>query len=185
MSHRHIIWDQNKTHFITLTIERWIDIFTRQVYKDIVIDSLNYCILNKGLIVHAYVIMSNHIHMMVTVKEGNHLSDVLRDFKRHTSKQITETMNSVPESRREWFNLLFGYAGKDKKQDYAIWQSDNHPEIVETEQKMSQVIRYIHMNPVRAGYVDYPEEYVYSSARNYLNKPGKLAVEVVVAYGTY
>jgi len=62
--HGHKIINQNKLHFITCTVVGWLDVFTRSKYKDIIIDSLNYCIKNKGLVLNAYVIMSNHIHII-------------------------------------------------------------------------------------------------------------------------
>ncbi len=73
---------------MTFTAVGWIDVFTRKVYKDVIIDSLQYCISNKGLVVYAYVIMSNHIHVMMSAKEGFKLSDIIWDFKKYTSKQI-------------------------------------------------------------------------------------------------
>jgi len=81
----HKITNQNSLHFITTTIVGWMDVFTRKVYKDIIISSLEYCVKNKGLSVHSYVIMSNHLHLIVSAKEGYQLSDIIRDFKRHTS----------------------------------------------------------------------------------------------------
>ncbi len=78
------IRDQYAVHFITFAVVEWIDVFTRRSYADIVLDSLRYCIANKGLKVHAWCIMSNHVHMIVSPPDGN-LSDILRDFKKFTS----------------------------------------------------------------------------------------------------
>ena len=98
----HKITNQNHIHFITPTIVGWLDVFTRKVYKDIIIDSLKFCIKNKGLSVHAYVIMSNHLHLVVSAREGFQLSNILRDFKRHTSKAIiAEILTNSNESRQE------------------------------------------------------------------------------------
>ena len=55
------IRDQSSTHFLTFTVMGWIDIFSRKRYRDIIIDSLNYCRANKGLQIGGYVIMTNHI----------------------------------------------------------------------------------------------------------------------------
>jgi putative transposase len=75
-------------HFITMTVVEWIDLFNRQRYKDVLVDSLNFCIKNKGLIVHAYVIMSNHIHLVVRTRNNESLSAIIRDFKRYSAKVI-------------------------------------------------------------------------------------------------
>lgn len=73
------IRDQYAVHFITFAVVEWIDVFTRKAYADIVLDSLRHCMQNKGLKVHAWCIMSNHIHLIVSATNGN-LSDLLRDF---------------------------------------------------------------------------------------------------------
>lgn len=85
-----------------MTIVKWIDLFSRLVYRDIIVDSLNYCIEKKGLVVYSWVIMSSHIHLIVRVKDDFLLSDTLRDFKKYTSKELIKTIKAVPESRREW-----------------------------------------------------------------------------------
>ena len=62
---RRKILDQYGINCLTLTVVEWIDVFTRKDYRDIIIESLKYCIENEGLVVHAYVIMSNHVHLIV------------------------------------------------------------------------------------------------------------------------
>jgi len=86
------------TYYLTLTIVEWIDIFSRPVYKHLVIDSLNYCIANKGLKVYCWCLMSNHLHLIASAGEEGNLSDILRDFKKFTSKAIIDAIkeNSTP-----------------------------------------------------------------------------------------
>ena len=126
----HKITNQNHIHFITPTVVGWIDVFTKRRYKDIIINSLTYCVNNKGLSVHAYVIMSNHLHLVVSAKEGFQLSNIIRDFKRHTSKTIiTEILTNNKESRQEWMLKLFKYFAKYNKNNTTnqFWKRDNHP----------------------------------------------------------
>ncbi|WP_066759715.1 transposase [Crocinitomix algicola] len=104
------------SYFLTLTVVNWADVFTRPVYKDALIDSMKYCIANKGLNIFAYVIMTNHIHMLVNTEPNFKLEETIRDFKRHTSKTITNLIVSEPESRREWLLGLFSMAAA--KTDY-------------------------------------------------------------------
>lgn len=59
------IRDQALPHFVTATVVDWIDVFTRKSYRDCIIECLDYCIKNKDMILYGYVIMSNHIHMIV------------------------------------------------------------------------------------------------------------------------
>jgi REP element-mobilizing transposase RayT len=74
------IKEQDKLHFVTLQVVEWVDIFSRERYRKIIIENLNYCIKNKGLEIYAWVIMSNHIHMLVKSTTDN-LSGTIRDFK--------------------------------------------------------------------------------------------------------
>lgn len=100
MKEGFVIRDQTLPHFITATVVDWVDVFSRKIYKDCIIECLAFCIKNKGMILYSYVIMSNHIHIIVQSEEGK-LSDLLRDFKKFTSKTILEKMQTQPESRRE------------------------------------------------------------------------------------
>ena len=180
MKEGYIIRNQEKAHFITATVIDWIDVFTRQVYRDCVIDCLNYCVANKGMIVYGYVIMSNHIHMIIQSEEGK-LSDLVRDFKKFTAKNILEKIQSEPESRREWMLERFQKATEShtRNKNYQFWQYGNHAEEVYTDEFMWSKLDYIHMNPVRSGIVSKIEDYIYSSASNYVEGNGLVKVELV------
>ena len=122
--------------------------------------------------------MSNHVHLIVRA-EGNKLSDVLRDFKKHTSKQIIAAIESNPsESRKEWMLWLFKSAGSKNKRNtnYQFWRQDNQPVELENNEMKDQRVNYIHMNPVEARIVSEPTDYVYSSARNYADEKGLIEV---------
>jgi REP element-mobilizing transposase RayT len=96
------ITDKNAIYFITATVVNWIDIFSRPIYKYIIIDSLKHCQKEKGLEIYAWVIMTNHIHLIVSAKPNFNLSNILRDFKKFTSKAIIESIQLENESRRDW-----------------------------------------------------------------------------------
>ena len=109
----HKIVNQNKLHYLTLTVVGWLDIFTRKEYKDIIINSLKYCQTEKGLIIFAYVVMSNHLHLIVRTDNENGLSGILRDFKGYTSRSIIKSIeDSQYESRKGWMLRLFKYYAK-------------------------------------------------------------------------
>ncbi len=179
MKEGYIIRDQEKAHFITATVVDWIDVFTRQNYRDSIVESLNYCIKDKGMIVYAYVIMSNHIHMVVQSNEGK-LSDLIRDFKKFTAKTILDKIQNESESRREWMLERFQKATEThtRNKNYQFWQYGNHAEEVYSEKFLWSKIDYIHMNPVRSGLVKKVEDYIYSSASNYINNQGLVEVEL-------
>ncbi len=95
MKEGYIIRDQSKPHYITATVVDWIDVFSRKSYRDTIIECFDFCIKNKGMILFGYVIMSNHIHMIIQ-SEDEKLSELLRDFKKFTAKTILEQINTMP-----------------------------------------------------------------------------------------
>jgi len=152
--------------FVTMTIVDWIDVFTRQIYFDFIIDNLKYCQSNKGLDIFEYVIMTNHIHM-ICLGKGTPLSDILRDFKSFTSKELVKLIKgNAKESRKHWIISAFRKAGKKNplNENYQVWQNLNYPTLLDTPYLMDQKAEYIHKNPVVAGFVREPYEYYYSSA---------------------
>ena len=168
----------DQTYFLTLTVVDWVDVFTRPVYRHIMIDSLAHCIKEKGLQLYAWVLMSNHLHLVASASGNNSLSDILRDMKKFTSKKIVETIQFVPESRRNWMMYRFELAGKydNKIKNYKFWQDGNEPKEIQTFPFMKQKIDYIHNNPVRAEIVPEPHHYLYSSAIDYCGGQGILPV---------
>lgn len=168
-------------YFITMTTIGWVDLFTRLKQKHLIIDSLNYCQTHKGLEIYAYCIMPSHIHMLCKAEEGFVLSNIIRDFKKFTSKKIIRTINEYPESRREWLLDLFSDACAHLKRDqeYKVWQDGYHAEIASSNWFIKQKIDYIHNNPVVDRIVEHPEDYVYSSARNYAGLDSELDVVIL------
>lgn len=168
MSTGYKIDNQDGAYYITLQIVNWADLFSRQVYRDIVINNLQYCIANKDLIVYAYVIMSNHIHLLVQSNSGQ-LSNTIRDFKSYTSKKFIQHIEQNHESRSDWLLGVFKKAAFKHKRNshYQIWTHENHAVHVYSDKFVTQKLDYIHHNPVRAGLVRQPEDYIYSSACNY------------------
>ncbi|MDY0344289.1 MAG: transposase [Lentimicrobium sp.] len=167
MSTAYKILEKEGAYFLTFQIVGWVDLFTRKVYRDIVIESFKHCQANKSLHLFAYIIMSNHIHLLAQSGKGD-LSGFIRDFKSFTAKRFLIEMNKNTESRRDWMKLVFQYHAKIKEgQDFQIWTHENHPEHIYSQKFITQKINYIHNNPVKSGLVTQPEDYLYSSARNY------------------
>jgi REP element-mobilizing transposase RayT len=180
MSSKYQIGDERYAHFVTFTVVNWIDLFTRDVYRDILIESLDYCVKNKGLIIHAFCIMTNHIHLVISCDENYRLAFIVRDFKKYTSYKLLDVLkNNSFESRKVWMMWMFERAGRKNasNQRYQIWQNGYHPIELSTPSMVNQKINYIHDNPVRAGFVSQPEEYKYSSARSY-SGIGKSVLEI-------
>lgn len=179
---RYPITDQHGTHFLTFTVVDWTDLFTRPVYKHLITDALNYCRINKGLELFAWVLMTNHLHLLCRTHPPFRLSEVIRDFKKHTSKKLTAAIAELPESRRDWLLHRFSYAAHStgRARDYKVWTDDSHAVYLEDRVPLFQKIDYIHDNPVRQGIVVLPEHYLFSSAGQYAGlRDGLVAVTVL------
>jgi len=166
MSTGYQINDQEGLYYLTFQIVDWIDIFTRQVYRDIVLESLKYSIENKSLELFAFVIMSNHVHLIAQSKNGK-LSDSIRDIKKFTSKRIIETIQTIPESRSTWMLNQFSYNARQhsRNKTFQVWTHKNHAIYLYGPKFIREKVDYLHNNPVRAGIVERAEDYIYSSAR--------------------
>jgi len=181
MSSKYKTGESTIAHFVTCTVIGWVDVFSREAYKEIVIKSLTYCQKEKGMKLYAYVIMTNHLHLIIS-SESNGISDLMRDFKKYTSKQIIAAIiANNQESRKEWMLNMFRYAGSGNSanKEYQFWQHEFHPILLDTIEKQQQRLLYLHQNPVRAGIVWQPQDYKYSSAIDYYTelKEGLLEIE--------
>ncbi len=181
MSTKYKATELDSGYFITLTVVGWIDVFTRLKQKYVLINALKYCQKHKGLEIYAYCIMSNHVHLLCKAVDGKLLSDIIRDFKKYTSKKIIETIVGFPESRREWMLAYFNEACSHlkRKQQYKVWQNGYHAEKVYSDSFIRQKLNYIHQNPVVDKIVSQPEDYYFSSARNYADLDNELEVVVL------
>jgi REP element-mobilizing transposase RayT len=180
MSRKFKFKDPTAVYFVTFTTVYWIDVFTRRLYKDLIVDSLNFCIESKGLVVYAWAIMSNHIHLIIGCNDEL-LENILRDMKKFTSKAIIKAIEeNQQESRKEWMLWMFERAGTKNSNNSKnqFWQQHNQPEVLSNKNALEQKLNYIHNNPVKAGYVENPVHYLYSSAIDYADGKGLVKVEL-------
>lgn len=181
MSRKYKFRDNDKLYFVSFSVVYWIDVFTRNEYKDVLIESLKFCSEKKGLEVYAYCIMTNHVHLIV----GSHqekLENIMRDYKSFTSSQLRKLIKDNPqESRKEWMLWMMEKAGKrnGNNKDFQFWQQHNHPIELNNKFLLEQKLQYVHNNPVEAGFVDVPENYLYSSARDYAGEKGLMDVILI------
>jgi putative transposase len=178
MSEKYKFREEDKAYFVTLTVVDWIDIFTRKAYKIKIVDSLRYCQSHKGLEIYAWCLMSNHLHLICRAGNTTTLSEILRDFKKFTARVILQEIQDQPESRRDWILAKFEDKGKDLKriEKYKFWQDGNHPELLYSSSIFYQKLKYIHNNPLKEMIVENPEDYFFSSARNYAGLSNLLPV---------
>lgn len=127
--------------------------------------------------------MTNHMHLLVS-SDNENLSQIVCDFKKYTSKKIIETIQTERESRREWMLNLFSFEATKhtRNKNYQFWIQESYPIEIFSNKFIKQKVNYIHKNPVKAGIVEYPEQYLYSSARNYADMENVLDVVKVCLY---
>ncbi|WP_167618079.1 REP-associated tyrosine transposase [Maribellus sediminis] len=175
MSRKYKFHNPDGVYFVSFAVEGWVDVFTRNEYKNILIDNLKYCQEHKGLEIFAWCILTNHLHLVIRAKEDSKLPDILRDFKKFTSKAFKKAITeNSQESRKEWLLKQF-----ETSEGFRFWIADNKPIELWSNAVIDQKIEYIHQNPVEAGLVFRAEDYVYSSAIDYAGEGGLLEVIVI------
>ena len=175
MSRKYKFHNPEGVYFVSFAVQDWIDVFTRNEYKNILVENLKYCQENKGLEIFAWCIMTNHLHLIMRAKDGYLLQDILRDFKKFTSKELIKEIQENPqESRREWLLQQF-----KTTEGYRFWRGDNKPIELWSNKVIDEKINYVHQNPVEEGIVFRAEDYLYSSAAGYAGEIGLLDVIVI------
>jgi putative transposase len=171
---------QDGAYFLTFTAVDWINIFKEEKHKLILCDSLNYCVEIKGLEIFAYVIMSTHMHLLAASSKNN-LSNIVRDFKKFTCGKIIISLkqeNSAESIKKlNAFKVAAEKHTRNKK--FQLWQQNNHPEEVNSPKFTLSKIKYIYNNPVEAGLVDRPQDYLFSSAVDYTGRKGLVNVSLL------
>ena len=183
MSRNYKFHNPEGVYFVSFAVVEWLDVFTRNEYKDIIIDSLQFCQKEKGMEIYAWCIMTNHVHLIFKSVKNQKPELLLGDFKRFTSKAIVKAIIDNPiESRKEWLLEQFEKAGAKSSNvnKYQFWRHDNKPIELWSNKVIDEKINYIHNNPVEEGFVYKPEEYVYSSAKDYAGELGLIEGVVVV-----
>ena len=179
MSRKYKFHNKEGLYFVSFATVYWIEVFTRQVYLDILAESVAYCRKEKGMELYCYCFMPSHVHFIFRSSLGQP-SELLRDFKRHTSKKVLAAIeNNGQESRKEWLLWMFKRAGKKNvtTSQYQFWQQHNQPIELWSVKVIKQKIDYIHHNPVVSGFVTNAEDWKYSSARNYQDDDTVLEID--------
>jgi len=160
------IYEKEGVYFITSTIIEWIPVFTSKDYFDILVSSLNYCAENKELHIFSWVILDNHFHLVCHAPE---LGKAVQSLKRHTASQI---ISQLEQDNKKWLLNLFAYYKKrhKKESEHQVWQEGFHPQLIASDDMLTQKIEYIHYNPVKRDYVANPENWLHSSANFYATR---------------
>jgi len=163
MRSRYRIFDSAFPHFVTSTIVNWLPLFSNDQYFTLLINALKHARLQKNLQIHAYVLMKNHFHLIVS---GHNWAKTLQEFKSFTAHGIIQLLKQTKQDRILSRLRILKKAWKTKSY-YQVWQEGFHPQLLQDDEMFGQKMEYIHWNPVKSGYVETPEDWQYSSARNY------------------
>lgn len=169
---RYRIFAEAAPHFLTCTVLNWMPLFTRPQTSDIILEALRYRQEQQGWKVYGYVILENHLHMVV---QSENLAVELPRFKSFTARKLIDLLT---ECRAEHLlqQLAFFRKGHKQDRDYQLWEEGSHPQLIGNEAVLRQKLEYIHQNPVKRGYVDEAVHWRYSSARNYAGLAGLIPV---------
>jgi putative transposase len=174
MSRKYKFHDNDKLYFISFATAHWIDVFVRDEYMTTIVDSCKFCQEKKGLEIYGWCIMPSHIHMIIGSKK-NKLEDIVRDMKSYTSTTMKKLIQeNSQESRKEWMIWMMERAGKKNgnNNDWQFWQEHNKPLEITSQEMFDKTLDYIHLNPVQAGFIARPEDWKYSSAKDFYGLKG-------------
>ncbi len=176
MKSRYKAFEDDGIYFVTSSIIEWIPLFKSPNYYEILIKALSYRQKNGKMKLYAYVLMTNHFHLILSV---DNISKFMKELKSYTAHEIINLLK-----KHEEFSLLEQLESNKKSHKtssrYQIWQEGFHPQQILSEEMLLQKIEYIHQNPVRAGIVNNPEDWKYSSSSNYSKDEGILRIDPLI-----
>jgi putative transposase len=169
---RYKIYDTHFPHFLTCTIVNWLPLFGSPPIAEFILESWRFLQNNGRMVLYAYVIMENHVHLIAAADD---LSKEIGDFKSFTARQIVDWLQAR-DAQRVLAEIARAKLAHKTDRRYQVWQEGSHPQMIQGEAMMRQKVTYIHDNPVKRGYVDEAVHWRYSSARNYAGLPGLIEV---------
>ncbi len=181
MSRKYKFNNKEGLYFVSFATVSWIDVFIREEYCRVIVESLDYCRKHKGMEIYCWCIMPSHVHLIMRANEGNP-EIVLGRMKEFTSKKIVELIrDNQQEIRREWMLRMFEEAGTGRSnvKTNQFWQHHNKPIELWTAEVTRQKMDCIHNNPVVSGFVLEPQHWQYSSPIDYCGGKGLLEMDFV------
>lgn len=173
-----ISFNENGCYLLTLETIGEIDFFVRPVYKQIIVHSLNHFIDNKGFIIYAWCLMSNRLYLICQVQKNILLGDIRKGFKQFTTEKIIDAMNTETEEKRALILDLLEKQTVLLNRPFNIWNQIKNPVSIDMykPETMAEQIEWIHNMPVKERFVQYPEDYLYSSAKDYQDGNGLVSI---------
>jgi REP element-mobilizing transposase RayT len=169
---RYRFAEHDRPHFLTCTVVEWLPVFTRQEAAQVLFDAWAHQQQHKGLRLYGFVVLENHLH---AVAQAPDLPKTWRGFKSFTARRLLELLREHG-ARLLLERMAFAFKAQRADREHQFWQEGSHPQGIEGEAMLRQKLEYIHNNPVKRGFVDRPEDWRWSSARNYLGRQGVVDV---------
>jgi len=169
---RYAFDNPSQVHFLTDTVVEWLPVFSRPEAVRIILDSWAHQQAQHGLRLYGYVIMENHLH---AIAQADELPTVWARFKSFTALQIVAQLENSG-SEQQLRRMAFAHKAMRSDRQYQFWQEGSHPQVISSSDMLRQKLEYMHQNPVKRGYIDFPEHWRYSSARDYAGEKGLIDV---------
>ncbi|MEX0722527.1 MAG: transposase [Gracilimonas sp.] len=171
---RYKIYEEHYPYFITSTIKDGLPLLSKPELAQVVLESLTYLQNARNVQLYGYVIMENHFHAVV---KGEDLAKKLRLTKSFMARMMVDVMIENGNSKL-LSQIAFRKLRHKLKSDYQVWEEGFHPKQLFNNELLVQKLEYMHYNPVKAGFVERPEHWRYSSMKNYLGQEGLIPVTI-------
>ncbi|MBI2843320.1 MAG: hypothetical protein HYX78_07965 [Armatimonadetes bacterium] len=149
--------------FITATITEWQPIFLHEQARTILLNDFEFYRHKYESLIYAYVIMPEHYHMTLALKEPDMLHRWLRDVQGHSATVLSRWLGDTAHPR----HLAVYQNHADKESKLAVWKEQARAVGITSESVLWTKIEYLHANPVRRELVENPGDWPWSSWRNY------------------
>ena len=180
MSTRNRIFIPNETYFITFTILGWKNIFVQDKYCDLIYNWFDYIQEKYSNSIYAYVIMPNHIHLLLKVSDKSpSLSVLIMNAKRFLAYGIVKILKE--DNKKKLLQYFSQNARKNTGAKHKLFEDRFDSLIIQSEKFFLEKLNYIHKNPCNKHWrlADCPENYKYSSASNYILEEGIYEIKVM------
>ena len=141
-------------HFLTFSCYHRQPKFTNATARDTFVSALERVRENYGLCIYGYVVMPEHVHLLVSEPERSTLAQAIKSLKQGVARRLALRAAD------------------------SFWQARYHDFNIWSEKKFVEKLRYIHRNPVKRGLVARPEDWPWSSFRHYaMGESGVVEIE--------
>jgi putative transposase len=155
----------NPAYYLTSVAHHRLPIFQTNEIKEVVAQAFDEARRSGGIMIFAYVIMPEHTHILTD--NARAIKDTLRFLNGISARRV---INYLKENNFDSSLTKLRIAERKDEQKYSVYEHHPNALRITGEDAFMQKVSYIHLNPVRAGLVEHPDEYLYSSAGQWHNR---------------